>query len=221
MAVEGETQTETTTDTVEEPVIVVEEEATTEETVEEPKVEEPKVEETDEQKAERERVEALTSDAPEAYGDFTLPEGFELQPDVTEKLKSFGKLANLSQAATQEIVNLGADLVKSVQAAEAEQLQQLAEGWVTAAKADPAIGNGSEEKYQAALADAAKFRDSFGTPELVALLNESKLGDHPEVIRAFAKAGRAIKPANFVQPGKPGSRDERPGAGFYTKSNMK
>jgi hypothetical protein len=50
----------------------------------------------------------------------------------------------------------------------------------------------------------------FGTPELRTLLNESGLGNHPEVIRMMYRAGKAISEDRFVAPsagGPTGSKD--------------
>jgi len=45
---------------------------------------------------------------------------------------------------------------------------------------------------------AKKALDSFGTPELRTLLNESGIGNHPELIRFMVRAGKAISSDTFV-----------------------
>ena len=47
-----------------------------------------------------------------------------------------------------------------------------------------------------------KALDAFGTPELKDVLNATGFGNHPEVIKAFYKAGKAISADGFV-PGTP------------------
>jgi hypothetical protein len=49
-----------------------------------------------------------------------------------------------------------------------------------------------------------KARDQFATPEFVPFLNESKLGNHPEMLRAFYRIGQAISQDGFV-PGRGGA----------------
>jgi len=46
---------------------------------------------------------------------------------------------------------------------------------------------------------ARKALETFGTPELRDVLNMTGMGNHPEVIRAFYKAGKAISEDRFVQ----------------------
>ena len=66
-------------------------------------------------------------------------------------------------------------------------------------KVDKEIGG---EKFTENLALARKALESFGTPELQDVLNMTGLGNHPEVIRAFYKAGKAISEDRFI-PGTP------------------
>jgi hypothetical protein len=52
--------------------------------------------------------------------------------------------------------------------------------------------------------------DAFGTPQLRELLNESRLGNNPEMIRFMYRAGKAISQDKFVAggPARPdGARD--------------
>jgi hypothetical protein len=84
-----------------------------------------------------------------------------------------------------------------------EQLEVAKADWANASKSDKEIGG---EQLSQNLAVAKKALDAFGTPELRTLLNESGLGNHPEIIRAFYRAGKQISEDSFV----PGST--RPGA---------
>ena len=47
----------------------------------------------------------------------------------------------------------------------------------------------------------------FGTPELRDVLNMTGLGNHPEIIRAFYRAGKAISEDAFVS-GSPRRADD-------------
>jgi hypothetical protein len=48
------------------------------------------------------------------------------------------------------------------------------------------------------LSVAKKALDAFGTAELRTLLNESGLGNHPEIVRLFFRAGKAISEDRVV-----------------------
>mgnify|MGYP000700477353 CR=1 FL=1 len=57
------------------------------------------------------------------------------------------------------------------------------------------------QHYLLPAAVAKKALDTFGTPEFRTLLNESGLGNHPEMIRMMFRAGKAISEDKFVPAG--------------------
>ncbi|WP_422096887.1 hypothetical protein [Variovorax sp.] len=140
--------------------------------------------------------------APDEYADFKLPDGVKLDAPVMGEFKTLAKKHGLSQEAAQELVDLQAKLQgeggKAYTAELQNHVERMRTEWETAAKADPEIGG---DKYDANVAVAKKALETFGTPELKALLRESRLGSHPEVIRFMFKAGQQISPDGFV-PGR-------------------
>ena len=132
--------------------------------------------------------------APEKY-EFKLPEGIQLDANGTQAFSDVAKELNLTQDAAQK----GLDKMGPVIAGRhAEVLTQARAQWVEGAKGDKEFGG---EKLTENLAVAKKALDTFGTPELRTLLNESGLGNHPEIIRAFFRAGKAISEDKFVTAG--------------------
>ena len=139
--------------------------------------------------------------APEEYEDFAAPEGVELDAEVLGDFKALGKELNLPQAEAQKVVDLGLKLQGKWAADQAERFQATRDEWTAETKADPEIGG---DKLTESLASAKKVLDSFGTPALRELLNDSGLGNHPEFVRAFAKVGKAISEDTFVGVEKEG-----------------
>jgi hypothetical protein len=139
--------------------------------------------------------------APEKYEDFKLPEGMQADPTTMGKFAEVAKKHGLTQEAAQEMVNLGAQMqagnAESIKAA----IQAQGEAWGKEALADKEFGG---EKFEENLAVAKKGLDQFATPELKNLLVQTKLGNHPEVLRAFFRIGQAISEDGFV-PGRVGS----------------
>lgn len=145
--------------------------------------------------------------APEAYADFTLPEGYELDGDVAGEFRDFAKEANLPQDKAQAAVDLAVKLQeKTRQAGETlfEQNDgvishpQYVEKWIERAKADPEIGG---DKLGDTLATAKRALAAYGSPALTELLNKTGFGNHPEFIRAFAKAGKGVSEDSVVTGG--------------------
>jgi hypothetical protein len=89
------------------------------------------------------------------------------------------------------------------------------ETWVEQVKADKDIGG---DKLDENLGIARKALDHFGTPELKDVLNASGLGNHPAVIKAFVKAGKAISEDTFVTGAAKGS-DTDPAKKLFPNMN--
>lgn len=161
-----------------------------------------KVELTDAQKAEAAAEAAKTAGAPEVYADFTLPENFKSDESTIGKFKEIAKELGLTQEAAQKLVEFQATQsstnVQAFGTAMQAHVDKTANEWATAAKADPEYGG---EKFNENLGIAKQALDKFGTPELKTLLKESRMGNHPEVIRMLVKAGKAISQDGFV-PGR-------------------
>lgn len=133
--------------------------------------------------------------APESYEDFTTPDDIKLDAELATELKTLAKELNLPQSQAQKVADLGAKLAQKMQANQAEVLKAAREQWATEVRADKEIGG---EAFEANLATAKKAVDQFVSPELKTMLNETGLGNHPELIRTFVKIGKAIKEDGFV-----------------------
>ena len=129
--------------------------------------------------------------APEKY-DFKAPDGQSFDPSVIEAYGEVAKSLNLSQEAAQKILETMAPVLKAQQS---ERLDAMWQEWAGQSSADKEFGG---DRLKANLAIAKKALDTFGTPELRTLLNDSGLGNHPEIIRAFYRAGKSISEDTFV-----------------------
>jgi hypothetical protein len=136
--------------------------------------------------------------APEEYADFSMPEGVELDAEIGGEFKTLAKELNLSQDAAQKFADLGAKQAQKFAQAQADAMAQARQTWAEEARADKEFGG---DKFDENLAHAKKAMDTFGSDELRRLLNETGLGNHPEVLRVFVKAGKAISEDRFV-PGE-------------------
>lgn len=150
--------------------------------------------------------------APEQY-EFKAPEGQQFDGTVLTAFSDVAKKLDLSQDKAQEVLDTMGPVI---QARQAELIAQARESWANSTKADKEFGG---DKLDENLATAKKAMDTFGTPELKTLLNESGLGNHPEVIRAFYRAGKAISEDRFV-PGQGGKAGQGGAQRLYSASNM-
>lgn len=115
--------------------------------------------------------------------------GLKLPDDVTVDAKTFDEFKAL--ATELKLPNLSAqkllDMHVALQRQAAESWATQATGWVDAVKTDKELGGA---KFDETKANAARAMTQFGSPELRKLLVETGLGNHPEMVRAFARIGR-------------------------------
>lgn len=138
--------------------------------------------------------------APEKYTDFTMPEGMTLDKDMAEKAVTAFKEMNLSQEQAQKLVTLQAENAKALSEATLQGYQQQINEWKDSSV--KLYGAKSQEEF----AVAAQAINRFGTPELRTILNETGLGNHPELVKFFVQVGHAIKEDNPVDGKRVGEK---------------
>lgn len=133
---------------------------------------------------------------PESY-EFTMPEGVQLDQTAADEFTAIAKELKLDQATAQKVADVGAKMAQRQQEAHVK----LVETWTEAVKTDKEIGG---DKLAENLGVARKALEAFGTPELKDVLNSTGFGNHPAVIKAFYKIGKAISEDRFVTGGAKG-----------------
>jgi hypothetical protein len=172
---------------------------------------------TDAVKAEGAKTEGETAaappGAPEKY-ELTLPEGVTMDESGLTSFSELAKDLNLTQDAAQAML---AKMAPAMQARQADVKQAAMAEWGTQSKGDAEFG-GAKLTENVALAE--KALKQFGTPELSTLLKESGLGNHPEIIRAFYRAGKAIsEDGSFVNGATKGAGNESAAQRMYPNMN--
>lgn len=130
--------------------------------------------------------------------DFKAPEGMALDQVALGEWQTVAKEAGLTPEAAQRAVDVAVGMLQRQQEAQAAMVTT----WTEQVTADKEIGG---DKLQENLAVARKALETFGTPELRDVLNMTGLGNHPEVIRAFYRAGKTISEDVFVPGAARGS----------------
>lgn len=130
--------------------------------------------------------------APEEYAEFTMPEGIELDTEMAAEFKGAAKDLNLTQEAAQRMVDLAAKMRQR----DVEAIVNLRAEWVDQTKSDKEIGG---DKLDATLGVARKAVDAYGSPAFKELLNQSGLGNHPEVVRFMANVGKTVSEDKVVK----------------------
>ena len=155
---------------------------------------------TDQQDSDESSVESKTSESETPEG---APETYEFNTKVadapeeldSEVITAFGEVAkelDLPQEAAQKVLDKVAPVI---QARQAEQVEKAKEEWLGESQSDKEFGG---ENLNANLDVAKSALNAFGTEPFKQLLQESGLGNHPEVIRFMYRAGKAISEDSYV-----------------------
>lgn len=140
--------------------------------------------------------EAATAGAPEAYADFTLPEGEVLDEAAAPMVQALFKKLDLPQDKAQEVMDALLEIDKARQPTPEQQeafleerISRLNESWGNECRNLPEIGGAN---FDASLKTASSVMVKFGTPELRQYLNKSALGSHPEFFKFIHAIGSAM-----------------------------
>lgn len=147
----------------------------------------------------RETKSALTADDKEPASSETkptesefvpkLPDGFAADDKVLSSIKGIAKADGLKPEVAQKLVDLYVQQqqegLKAVQEYRTKQNQE----WIASAKADKEFGG---EKFDANLRHARKAGELFWDDDLKKFFDETGIGNHPAMIRAWVKVGQRI-----------------------------
>lgn len=131
-----------------------------------------------------------------------LPANSTLDPDALERTAATARalgLDNEKAQATLDFVNSEVQRLIAAEQPQGEQWGKRVDDWNAQSLADPEIG-GSPERLTATVTAATKVLSQLGTPELGRLLSDSGYGSHPEVVRFFAKAAKALGEGDLILP---------------------
>ncbi len=138
--------------------------------------------------------------APEKY-EFKTAEGQELDAEAVKAFEPIAKELNLSNEQAQKLVDVyGSKIMPKLVEQQAAQWQQQIEQWAEQVKADKDLGT------DVSIGAAQKAMDKFGSPELKQYLNETGLGNHPELVRIFANIGKAMSEDGLVTGNSGGAK---------------
>ena len=131
-------------------------------------------------------AEQKTEGAPESYQPFDV-DGQQLSQEQLEGFASTARELGLSQESAQKMLSA---MVPTARKFLVDDLVVKSKQWAEDTRNDPEIG-GARFNENMGLATSAYKR--YATPELKAILTNSGLGNHPEVIRLFCRIGKEMR----------------------------
>lgn len=145
--------------------------------------------------------EAAAAGPPEKY-ELSVPDGFEaIDTDVMSEAEPILRELKLTNEQADKLTPIAAGLVKKTMERAEKAITDRAiaqrKEWADAFQSDPDIGGANKDRT---LGDAARAFDHYGLKKgegLRQLLDESGLGNHPDVIRFVARVGRDLDEGSF------------------------
>ena len=157
-----------------------------------PKVDETQAEKTDETILSEDKAVEEKDSTPEKVEEidykFEEMEGLSLDNPSVDKFKTVAKDLGLKNDDAQKLLTLASDHMRSLSQAQQDHFVKTRETWVNSLREDKEFGGGN---FNDTVANAQKVVRDFGSPELSQFLKQG-YGDHPELIKLFAKIGRSI-----------------------------
>lgn len=124
-----------------------------------------------------------------------LPKDSLLDDKAVDRIKSLAKENNLSQEQAQLLLENESNALSTYDSAQKEKLTTLSNQWIDQSKADPEIGG---KNFDESISLAQSAMKKFATEAFIQNLNKTQLGNHPEMIRVFARIGRAMQSDKLV-----------------------
>ena len=137
------------------------------------------------------------AEVPDEYDySVAMPEGMEMDQGLADAVSPVFKEMGLTQDQAVKLTQAYAAHIQATADEQGRMINDTMEGWVSTAKADKEIGHAA---WNESVQNANKALREFGTPELLDdVMIQQGMGNHPEVIRIFARIGKAISDDSLV-----------------------
>lgn len=152
---------------------------------------------------------------PEKY-DLKPPEQSHLDAKDLERIAADAKARGLSQEEAQKLLERDNGILASYAERQKEQFAQTRTTWVEAIKTDKELGG---DKLSKNMELAKRALDRFGSQSFKDALNETGLGDHPELVRVFYRIGKLMANDSTVLGGDHAGAKKSTAEILYGNSN--
>lgn len=134
---------------------------------------------------------------PEKY-ELKLEEGSKLDPSYVEKFSAFAKEKKMTQEQAQEFLAREHTAVQSYYDQQLQNFEKTKEAWKQQTISDPEIGG---EKFNENVELAHRALKQFGSENFIKEIDATGYGNHPELVRVFARIGKMMSESKMVIPG--------------------
>lgn len=155
------------------------------------------------EKGEGEDKDSESKNDEEIIYDLKAPEGSNFEQGKLDKIVSFSKEQGLSKEQAQALVDRDAKM----EADQKTELLQKSQQWVEDVKSDKEIGG---EKFGTSVEHAKRIISKYASEDFKKVLNDTGLGNHPELVRLLARVGKDMGSDEFVNAPQGHAPQRRP-----------
>lgn len=123
----------------------------------------------------------------------SMPEGLQMSAEIVKEFEPVVRELNLSNAGANKLLPLAATFRDRLHKGNVEEHGRIAAGWAREARADPDIGRGNWAETSTLMSHALKA--GAADREFLDLIEQSKIGNHPAMIRFLRNVGRNLRKA--------------------------
>lgn len=127
-----------------------------------------------------------------------LPKDAVIDESAIERISSYAKEKGLTKDQAQELVQFENEAVKRFADSQKQAYEQQKESWKAKAIEDKEIGG---EKFVENVALSNRVIKRFASEALIQELDKTGLGNYPELVRVFARIGKAMGEDRMVMSG--------------------
>ena len=150
-------------------------------------------------------IDSAPAPEPLTLESLTIPEGFEVQPEMSEKFLGILNDNNLSVGdRANALLALHGETLTAASEANSKAWEDMQTEWKNEAKADTEIGG---DKLQPALTNIGKVLDEFGSKELRDVFGLTGAGNNVHMIKFLNKIADVLTEGKFFKAGTPSGND--------------
>lgn len=142
---------------------------------------------------------------PEKY-ELKMPEGSPLDQEALTRVETYAKANKLSNEEAQKLLEVENTAVKTFAEQQQTKMETLKNTWAEESKNDKEFGG---QAFAQNVELSRRVVEKFGSQAFKAALNETGLGNHPELIRMLSRIGKAVGEDELVV-GKTAAGKETP-----------
>lgn len=156
--------------------------------------------------------------------EITIPDGMELDTERFEKFKGILEDVDITHDKKQELMDLASDFTQNIAQKQADVWSDIRKGWVEDITADKEFGGSNLDKSLVISKRALKQfggdpDEKTGVLPIMKVLEETGMGDNPDVIRFLTRVGKAMS-EDTLETGSPKNPEQDFAKALYPNTDF-